>query len=229
MRLPLTILLVLFTTAAHADPYEYLPSCTVATIGACGGAVAGKNTTILITDSGTTNRGATIAGGGANTVAAWCEGTTCRVMGSPAAVGSTIYGEMTQNADPGACNAVTIGAQDAFVDVDGFSAGQMNGFTFASDALTVGAGNGGDYHVTGIVSFEGAANSVYEFCASIDGTEDVNCCFNRKTSNADVGAGALSCILTLAAGEAVSLEVADHDATPQNLSVCDSTVTVTAL
>lgn len=137
-----------------------------------------------------------------------------------------VYGGMVQNADPDACNSITIDTQDEFVDVDGFSAGLLSNISFASNILTVDSGMGGIYHILGSFAFQGINNSVYEFCAAINGTENVNCCANRELSGQDIGSSSFNCGVSLSAGDNVSVTVADHDSTPQDLSICDSQFTI---
>lgn len=136
------------------------------------------------------------------------------------------YGEMLQDADPGACNLVTIGATDVFVMVDGFSAGPLSNMSFGSDLLTISTGKTGIYYATASLSFEGSANSVYEFCLSVDGVENMGCCSNRKTANNDVGTVGFNCIVQLSEDDEVGIEVADHDNTPQDPSICDGQVSL---
>ncbi len=133
-----------------------------------------------------------------------------------------VYGGMVQSADPGSCNSISIGAQDVFIDADGFSTGLLSNMSFGSNALIIDSGMGGVYYIAGDFSFEGGTNSIYEFCASVNGSENVNCCSNRRTSNNDVGTISFSCILELSESDVVNLEIADHDTTPQDLNICDA-------
>lgn len=137
-----------------------------------------------------------------------------------------VYGGMVQTADPDSCNPVTIGDQDVFVDVDGYSGGLLSNISFASNTLTVDSGMGGTYHILGSFAFQGINNSVYEFCAAVNGTENVNCCANRELSGQDIGSSSFNCGVSLSAGDDISVTVADHDTTTQDLSICDSQFTI---
>ena len=132
-----------------------------------------------------------------------------------------VYGGMVQNANPGSCNSITIGSQDEFINADGFSSGLLSNVSFGSDTLTIDSGMDGVYYVTGDFSFEGGVNSIYEFCTSVNGTENMSCCSNRKTNNNDVGTISFNCILEFLESDVISLEIADHDSTPQDLYICD--------
>lgn len=136
------------------------------------------------------------------------------------------YGEMLQNSDPSSCNPVTIGAQDIFVMVDGFSSGDISNMSFSSDVLTINPRKSGTYYARGDFSFEGAINSIYEFCLSVNGVENMDCCSNRKTANNDVGSVGFGCIVSLLDGDDVGVEVTDHDGTTRDPSICDGQVSL---
>jgi hypothetical protein len=95
-----------------AGPGRICSSTFAARAAACG-VMANVNRLMRITDSDTVALGATIAGGGANEVLAYCEGTTCYVAGDDAPVSGG--------------GAMTGTTADTFtVDSDGGGAGTGN-------------------------------------------------------------------------------------------------------
>jgi hypothetical protein len=99
------------------------------------GVTASQQRLVIITDSTVTGPGETVAGSGANTVLAWCSGTTCRVAGDDTA------GSLAENA----------------IDSDDFAANTMqvlfcgenaeNGTTFFGPSTGAFGGNGADLSI----------------------------------------------------------------------------------
>jgi len=106
----------------------------------------------------------------------------------------------------GNTNVTTISAVDTWTDVADFVAGKLNQVTFASNKLTVL--ETGTYDVEWNLSSQAAvANKTFEFCVTVETTQQDKTVIARRYSSADVGASSGGGYIDLNAGDEVFLQV----------------------
>jgi len=155
-------------------------------------------------------------------------GNDVTIKGDLSVSGSaTKHAEITVNEN---ANATTINTVNVWEEVnDDLAAGSLDGFTVATSDITVSAGSAGQYEVLWSASSTAAsANKTYEVSVSVDNTIESKCNFARRYSSNDVGNSGGHCIITLADGEVVKLEVRNTtDST--NITFRDATLLLIAL
>jgi len=111
------------------------------------------------------------------------------------------YGSMTIS---GNGTATTVSAGDTYYQVvAGWVTGSVSNMTFSTNELV--ATNAGTYLVNFAGSMTGATNDTFTFAIAKDDTPIAATAIQRKTSSADVGAFALTAIVTLAATETLQV------------------------
>lgn len=110
------------------------------------------------------------------------------------------YGEMYQ---AGNTNATTL-STGTFVLVGNFTGDHLDGVTFASNALTLPAG---DWFVSVSASFSGGTSDVLQFGIGVAGTVDPHHLCEQKLQNTDIQTVSLSALIVTTAGQTVDLRV----------------------
>jgi hypothetical protein len=120
---------------------------------------------------------------------------------------ATTLGEMWM-----AGNAVaTTTGDNNWHQVTGFTAGELEGTTFASDALVLPATI---WYTTCSVSFSGTSGNIIQFGYGIDGTVDTQHIAERKIGvSGDVGVVSLVGYITVTEGQSLGLYVKNTNAT----------------
>lgn len=144
-----------------------------------------------------------------------------RGSGSPITSGAAPYGSMriTAGATP-----LGITVIDTFAQVTGFSAGDLNGVTFASDELTVPTTD--VYRVACHATAGPAATATMRMAVAVNGTTDLDTEIeNLALSAALPGSASLSALLSLTAGDDITLEIANGFG-PGDMTVTSATCVV---
>ena len=120
------------------------------------------------------------------------------------------FGEMYIHDDAG--GNVTISNTSYYFTVDGMTAGFLNRFSFAANALT--ALDSGLYRTNYAVSFGGGSSDLYEIAIKVNDVVQNNCELHRKLgTGGDAGSAGGSCLLNLTAGNTITMGISDNDAT----------------
>lgn len=113
------------------------------------------------------------------------------------------YGEMYIASD----QTVTVASAGTYVKVGDFTSGHLDILTFDATTDSLVATQAGDYLVSASFSISGVNATTYRVRFAVDGTTVADHECSRKTSSTDVAAAALTGILTLTAGQKVSLMI----------------------
>jgi hypothetical protein len=132
---------------------------------------------------------------------------------------SDVHGAMDQVDNS---TATTISVLNQWEEVANFSAGLLDNFTFASNALTCGLD--GDFEVNWSCSaIAASANTTFEFAISINDTIETDTVIQRKFStNTDAGAMACVQLKNLSADDVLKFEVRNvTDTTNITIKYCN--------
>jgi hypothetical protein len=115
------------------------------------------------------------------------------------------YGEMYNN---GTSASVNCAVANTHYTVPDFTAGHMDNVTMGVNGLV--APTAGDYQASAIMSFTGQTSHIYTFVFGVAGAAVQEHAVSRKIgTGSDIGACSVTGILSLAAGQTVTLMVAD--------------------
>jgi len=140
---------------------------------------------------------------------------------SSGSAASSQYAEMYQTNN---AIATTINTINVWEEVGNLSSGLLYGWTYSSGALVAGASAAGVYQLVGSVSSSAVSvNKDFEYAISVEDATEAKSTTKRRFSTSDTGSQSISCLLLIAAGDSVKLEVRNiTDAT--NITVIDCNI-----
>jgi len=146
------------------------------------------------------------------------------ITNNPWSSGSTVsskHAGMYQNDNATATSITTV---DVWEHVVNFTSGLLLGWTHSAGSLTASTGSSGIYLLVASVSSAAASiNKDFEFGISINDTIQAKSISKRRYSSSDTGSQSVSCLLTIADGDIIKLEVRNlTDAT--NVTIIDCNV-----
>ena len=146
------------------------------------------------------------------------------ITNDPWSSGSTIshkYSEIYQNDNATETSITTV---DVWEQVVNFTSGLLLGWTHSAGSLTAATGSSGIYSLVASISSSATSiNKDFEFGISINDTIQAKSISKRRYSSSDTGSQSVSCLLTIADGDIIKLEVRNlTDAT--NVTIIDCNV-----
>jgi hypothetical protein len=113
--------------------------------------------------------------------------------------------------------------EEVYANFTNMSAGDLQGFTFTSNK-TLNCVKEGMYAVNFGVSFSGTTGSTHGIGLGVNGTIIRECYTQRKLGSNDVGNTGGTCIISLGAGDKVTLMADDEDSTVNDIQVMTANV-----